>query len=110
MRSTRRETKKGLNRFHYFSHIAIVALLMAGLLPSIESHAAPAKLIIAAQAQGLSLDAATAKVRKKTQGRVLSAEEQITNDRHVYRIKILMPNSQVKVFTVDVASGSVAEE
>ena len=110
MYGTTRITKKTLHGCRGYINIAVVTLLMAGIFSISPTPASAATAIIVAQAQALSLDEATAKVRKITQGRVLSAEEQLANERRVYRIKILTPNSKVKVFIVDVTSGSVAEE
>lgn len=93
----------------YNANIASV-LLMAALFAVCPAYAGGQTWIVIAQGQALSLDDATAKVRNNTNGRVVSAEEQFIKERRIYRIKILMPTSQVKVFIVDAVNGTLKEE
>lgn len=51
--------------------------------------------------QGMSLEQAVAKVQRETDGRVLTAETVNQNGRTVHRIKVLLPNGNVRVMHVD---------
>jgi len=51
--------------------------------------------------QGMSLEQAVAKVQRDTQGRILTAETVNQNGRPVHRIKVLMPNGNVRVIHID---------
>jgi uncharacterized membrane protein YkoI len=50
--------------------------------------------------QGMSLEQAVAKVQRETGGRILTAETINQNDRSVHRIKVLLPNGNVRVIHV----------
>ncbi len=54
---------------------------------------------------GLSLDEATARVRRDTGGRILSAQARADRGRTRYRIKVLLPSGAVRVVDVDAQSG-----
>lgn len=51
--------------------------------------------------QGVSLDQAVAQVQRDTQGRILTAETINRNGRAVHRIKVLLPNGNVRVVYVE---------
>jgi uncharacterized membrane protein YkoI len=51
--------------------------------------------------RGISLDAAVAKVRRETGGRILSAETVNQGGRRVHRIKVLTPDKRVRIINVD---------
>ena len=51
--------------------------------------------------QGMSLEQAVAKVQRETKGRILTAETVKRNDHLVHRIKVLLPNGNVRVMHVD---------
>ena len=48
-----------------------------------------------------SLDAAVARIKRETGGRVLSAEKDVRRSETSYRIKVLLPNGSVRLFQVD---------
>ncbi len=81
-------------------------LLLAALfvlLPALPAAAAPVGaggLLRVARQQGESLDAAVARIRKQTGGRILSAETVTRHGKRVHRIKVLLPNGHVKIFRV----------
>ena len=56
-------------------------------------------------AQGADLDRAVSKIRKKTGGRVLSAETKRGNGKDVHVIRILTKDGKVKRHRVDAATG-----
>lgn len=56
--------------------------------------------IIVAQASGMSLDQAVAKVRRETGGRILSAETVSEDGKKVHRIKVLTRDNKVRVITL----------
>lgn len=51
--------------------------------------------------QGMSLEQAVAKVQRETQGRILTAETVNQNGHSVHRIKVLLPNGNVRVIHVN---------
>ncbi len=53
----------------------------------------------------LSLDKAAKKIRKQTGGKILSAKKTKKGNRIIYKIKVLLPNGKVKVFSVDPDKG-----
>lgn len=57
--------------------------------------------------RGISLDEAAARVRKKTGGRVLSADTTSSRGDAVHRIKVLLPSGRVRVYLVDAATGDL---
>jgi|GEM_PF-1808945 hypothetical protein len=83
---------------------------LAICLPSLASPppAVPGQpLQLAAKSGELSLDQATAKVRKETGGRVLSARAETNGGRTSYRIKVLLPSGHVRIVRVDAATGAM---
>ncbi len=83
--------------------ILLLAALLA-LLPALPAAAtvpaADGLLRVARQQQGEGLDAAVARIRKQTGGRILNAETVTRKGRRVHRIKVLLPNGHVKIFRV----------
>jgi len=83
---------------------AVLALLIAagsgmGLCPQAEARAGLSHhhaLVLAARG-GVSLEQAAARVKRKTGGRILSAETISRKGRRVHRIKVLRPNGNVKI-------------
>jgi hypothetical protein len=60
------------------------------------------------QAQGMTLDAAAARVRRETGGRVLSAETVSgKGGRALHEIKVLTDSGRVRLLRVDSATGNV---
>ncbi len=55
---------------------------------------------VAARQQAETLDEAVARIRRETGGRILRAETVTRNGQRVHRIKVLLPNGRVKIFTV----------
>jgi len=51
--------------------------------------------------QGMSLEQAVAQVQRETNGRILTAETVNRNGHPVHRIKVLLPNGNVRVIHVD---------
>lgn len=79
----------------------LVFLLVAPAMAQIDSvQASQYKPIILAKS-GMSLEQATAKVKRQTGGRILSASESRKGGRKVYRIKVLLPSGNVRVVTVN---------
>jgi len=84
----------------------VVALLLAtissiGLCPQAEARASFSNhaLVLAARG-GVSLEQAAARVKRKTGGRILSAETINRKGRRVHRIKVLRPNGNVKILFI----------
>ena len=61
--------------------------------------------VVYAANEPLTLDDAVAKVRKKTGGKVLTADKETKDGQPVYRIKVLMKDGRVRVLLVDPATG-----
>ena len=55
--------------------------------------------------RGLSLDEASARVRKQTGGRILSARRVHKEGHTFYRFKVLMPNGVVRIIRIDAGTG-----
>ena len=55
--------------------------------------------------QGISLDEAVSKVRRQTNGKILSAETVVVEGRDVHRIKVLTQKGRVQRLQVDAQSG-----
>lgn len=53
----------------------------------------------------LSLDEVTKKIRKRTKGKILRAKKIKKGDRVFYKIRVLLPNGKVKIFSVDPNKG-----
>lgn len=70
---------------------------MAGSSPHAGWH--PVYRLVAKQ--GMSLEQAVAQVQRETQGRILTAETINRNGRSVHRIKVLLPNGNVRVVHVE---------
>lgn len=58
-----------------------------------------------AWAKMLTLDEATRRVRRETQGRVLSVRTVSRGGVRIYVIKVLMPSGRVRIVRIDAASG-----
>jgi uncharacterized membrane protein YkoI len=58
--------------------------------------------------QGISLDEAVARVRRQTDGKILSAETVRVDGRQVHRIKVLTPNGRVTRMDIDADTGRPA--
>jgi uncharacterized membrane protein YkoI len=84
--------------------LALPAFPLFAMSPADSMSQTPVRL---ATKNGISLDQATAIVRKETGGRVLSADRQSRNGQTIYRIKVLMPSGVVKVVRVDAATGEM---
>lgn len=77
-------------------------LLATGITPvSATTFAGPYKTIQLAARNGVSLDEAVARVKKQTKGRILTAETTERKGKPVHRIKVLLPNGNVRVMFVD---------
>jgi len=88
----------------YRWRVALLALLLPLALPAtarqlMPPEAAPHSLLAARAA--LSLDEAVRQVKRRTRGRILTAETVVRQGRRVHRIKVLMPNGHVKVKYID---------
>ena len=55
--------------------------------------------------QSVSLDEAVSRVRRQTNGKILSAETLVVDGRSVHRIKVLTDNGRVRRLQLDAASG-----
>ncbi len=84
--------------------VALFALLLPLALPAnarqILPVTNPSHLLLAARAVP-SLDEAVRQVKRRTGGRILTAETVVRNGRRVHRIKVLMPNGHVKIKYID---------
>lgn len=76
--------------------ISTVSSLMLALGMSAAPPPAPAQA-----PEALTMDQAVQQVRKKTDGRVLSADRVRSGHANKYRIKTLMDNGRVRVIEVD---------
>ncbi len=54
---------------------------------------------------GMGLDEAVARAQRQTGGRVLSADTIESGDHVLYRIKVLTPQGQVRIVTMDAGGG-----
>ncbi len=84
-------------------HTLSVLISLCLLLPALASANAITnpEPIMLASSDGITLEQATAKVRRETGGRILSASESRRDGRKVYRIKVLLPSGHVRVVTVN---------
>ncbi len=64
----------------------------------------PANTLLAQRS--LSADEAAALVQARTGGRVLSVDTVRRRDRLFYRVKVLTPQGEVRIFMVDAESGA----
>lgn len=60
----------------------------------------PDGLVRVAQNDGMSLSEAVESVRKKTDGKILSAQTKLKGGREVHYIKVLTEDGKVKTYTV----------
>ena len=85
---------------------SVLALLIAtgsgmGLCPQAEARAGFSdQAFVLAARSGVSLEQAAARVKRKTGGRILSAETINRKGKRVHRIKVLRPDGNVKVVFV----------
>lgn len=56
--------------------------------------------ILLAKSSGMTLEQATAKVRRQTGGRILSADVSLRGGHKVFRIKVLLPSGHVRIVTI----------
>ncbi len=63
-------------------------------------------IILIAQA-GLTAEQAAATVQARTGGRILAVKRKCSDGRVVYRIKVLTPKGEVRIFYVDAATGEM---
>jgi hypothetical protein len=86
------------------------ALVLVLVLAPAAGQAAPPPaahhdLPLLAQANGVSLDQAVAQVRRRTGGRVLSAETQMSNGVPIHHIRVLTSDQRVRTIRVDGRTG-----
>jgi hypothetical protein len=86
--------------------LALAATPFMALAAAPTGHAPPWPVAVRDSCAGLSLNQAVQQVQRQTGGRVLSADQYQQGGRTYYRIKVLTPNGQVRVVTVDAQSGS----
>ena len=90
----------------------LLLIVLIALAPSVSAEAAPAghrsrlPVVHRDACAGLSLNQAVQQVQQQTGGRVLSADQLQQGGRTYYRIKVLTPNGQVRIITVDAERGS----
>ena len=83
------------------------ALFLALMFCSIQIHAAPGspgkseKKGRQAERSFVTLDEAVNRVKKRTDGRILTAETVTKKGRRKHRIKVLLPNGNVKVIFIN---------
>ncbi len=90
---------------HTLTALLAIFLLLPALSPANTSLNLAFEPVVLAKSGGITLEQATAKVRRQTGGRILSAKESHRGGRKVYRIKVLLPSGHVRVVTVN-ADGS----
>lgn len=81
-------------------------LFLGIMFCSIQLHAAPGSVRknpkgIQAERQSVTLDDAVNRVKNRTNGRVLTAETVTKKGRRMHRIKVLLPNGDVKVIFIN---------
>ena len=64
------------------------------------THSGLGNTLRLAAKQGMSLEQAVAQVQRDTNGRILTAETVARNGQRVHRIKVLLPNGNVRVVHV----------
>ncbi|MDH5649479.1 MAG: hypothetical protein OEY67_07455 [Gammaproteobacteria bacterium] len=82
--------KQRLHWKKYFA-ISLLALFLSTTLSS----------PVFAKKNSVSLQQATANVKKETGGRILSSETQTRKGKQTHRIKVLLPSGKVQVFFID---------
>lgn len=89
---------------HCLPLLALLSCLAANVdARQLAAHAPTAGATIRVAEQGISMSDAIERVRKQTGGRVLDAQQR--NGK--YRIKVLTPKGEVRVFQVDAQTGAV---
>jgi uncharacterized membrane protein YkoI len=85
--------------------LASLVLAAAALLPSpaiaIDPFDARSVVLQVAQSDGMSLSQAIESVRRRTGGKVLSAETRVQGGREVHHIKVLTKDGKVKTHKVN---------
>ena len=76
----------------------LTALALAPISVSADDHGEATFMV--AQANGKSLSEAVEQVRRKTGGRILSAETKMEGNREVHHIKVLTKDGKVKTHKV----------
>lgn len=85
--------------------LALALLLAPAAGQAAPPAAAQYDLPVLAQANGVSLDQAVAQVRRRTGGRVLSAETQMSNGVPIHHIRVLTSDQRVRTIRVDGRTG-----
>lgn len=91
------------------THIRCVLMVLAVLIGAV-GFAAPTLAgspLVIAQAGAVSLDQAVAKVRRVSNGKVVSADTIEQDGGSVYRIKVVFPDGRVRIYYVDPNTGEI---
>jgi len=98
-----------LNTRQWLAAGGLSVLLAAGPVVA-QAFRVPGVPVYVAQAGngGMSLDEAVARVRRQTDGKILSAETLRRDGRLVHRIKVLTRDGRVERLTIDAQSGRPA--
>lgn len=91
--------------------IAVVVALCSAALTVSDGHPSLTRAALAADVDTapVTLDAAVAAVRKQTGGRVVGTETLTQDSITYYRIKVLLRDGRVRVYTVNAQTGVVEE-
>jgi uncharacterized membrane protein YkoI len=98
-----------LNHKNWLAAGGLIILLAAGAVVT-EALGFPGGPVHVAQAAngGISLDEAVSRVRRQTQGKILSAETVRSDGRSVHRIKVLTQDGRVERLLIDAQNGRPA--
>jgi uncharacterized membrane protein YkoI len=97
-----------LNHKNWLAAGGLIILLAAGAVVT-EALGFPGGPVHVAQANGgISLDEAVSRVRRQTQGKILSAETVRSDGRSVHRIKVLTQDGRVERLLIDAQNGRPA--
>ena len=94
-------------RFSICLFLAYVGLHPAALALNLTVENSATTQLAQVRQQRLSLSEAADLVRRRTGGRVLSAQSSNEQGREMYRIKVLTSSGEVRVVLVDAASGGM---
>jgi hypothetical protein len=98
-----------LNHKNWLAAGGLIILLAAPPVVT-EAFWFPGAPVYVAQAAngGISLDEAVSRVRRQTQGKILSAETVRSDGRSVHRIKVLTQDGRVERLLIDAQNGRPA--
>lgn len=87
-------------RQRYLTALFVICLLLPPLSANAITLAQFIGPVLLAKSSGMTLEQATAKVRRQTGGRILSARVSHRNGHKVFRIKVLLPSGHIRIVTL----------